>query len=311
MSLLKRILSAVAKRSYWYVYVAGVLVLIASGYLWWSRVYLAPERVFWSMLSSSMSTNGVTIETSQDSDQASISQLVQIELGSTNRAHSLTTLKQGNTEVKTEIIGTKDADYTRYRSIVTDQKGSDGKPLNTSKVVNVWAKSDDSEQSDTQASGHRLFSQAVLGIGLPVGSVPVPIGKLSPKQRDSLMSLIKSQNVYQASFKDGKVKKERKDGRLLYTYDTKIQTILYVRLMKEFAKDLGLHELDAVDPNTYTTAEPLQVKLTVDARSRQLVSVDNGQGYKQTYEGYGLPLNIQIPKKTITTEELQARLAQL
>jgi hypothetical protein len=137
----------------------------------------------------------------------------------------------------------------------------------------------------------------------------MPLGEVSPGQREDLIREMKSENMYDVPFKD--VKKERKAGRLLYTYDVKIQTILYVRLMKEFARDLGLHELDAVDPNTYQSAQPISVKLTIDAYSRQLVSVDGGQGYTQSYTGYGLPLKTSVPKNPITTQELQKRLGAL
>ncbi len=311
MTLNKQRLLAITTRQLLYMYAAGVVLLVLMGYLWWTRVYLAPDRVFWGMVNTSLSTSGVTIETSQQTQQATIKQLVQVALGNTDEAHSLTTLTQNGTVVKTEIIGTKTADYTRYRSIQTNQKNQQGKPLDTSKVVGVWAKSDDTQQSATQASGHQLFSQTVLGIGLPVGSVPVPIGNLSASERSSLLNMIHNENVYQTSFKRDDVRRQTKNGRLLYTYDTKIQTILYVRLMKEFAKDVGLHELDQVDPNAYQTAQPLDVKLTIDARSRELVGVDNGQGYQQTYEGYGLPLQISLPQHPITTQELQNRLSQL
>lgn len=310
MPQVKRIFSILTNRPYWQFYTLGVVLLLVSGYLWWTQIYLNPQRVFWGMIDNNLSTSGVTMEVSQKSGQSEIKQLIQMELGDTNRAHSLTTLKQGKTEVKTEIIGTKDTDYTRYRSIKTDQKNASGQPLNTAKVVDVWAKSAAVEQSPTQASGNQLFSQAVLGIGLPVGSVPVPIGKLSAQQREKLMQFIRNDTVYQTSFKN--VKKERKDGRLLYTYDVKIQTILYVRLMKEFAKNVGLHELDQVDPNMYQSAEPLSVKLTVDAQSRQLAGVESSQGgYRQSYKGYGLPLDVALPTKTITTDELTQRLSEL
>jgi hypothetical protein len=309
MQLSKKSLSAITKREYWYVYVAGAVILLISGYLWWSRVYLSPQRVFWSTVKNSLSTKGVTTELDQTTQGSSLKQLVQMELGTTNMAHSLTTLKQGSTEVKTEILGTSEADYTRYRSIKTDQKNAEGKPLDVSKVVGIWSKSDDTQQTETQSSGHQLFAQSVLGIGLPVGSLPMPIGEVSPGQREDLIREMQSENMYTISFKD--VKKERKEGRLLYTYDTKIQTILYVRLMKEFARDLGLHELDAVDPNTYQSAQPISVKLTIDAYSQQLVSVDSGQGYTQTYAGYGLPLKTSVPKNPITTQELQKRLGAL
>lgn len=286
-------------------------MLLGSGYMWWSRIYLAPERVFWSMVSNSLSTKGVTMEMTQESEGNKLTQYIQMELGTTNKAHSLTNLKQGNTEVKTEVIGTPSADYTRYRSIKTDQKNAEGKPLNISKVIGVWSKSDDAEQTDTQSSGHQLFAQSVLGIGLPVGSIPVPLGEVSASQRQDLLREMKTEKLYGVSFKPKDVKKERKDGRLRYTYNVKIQTILYVRMMKEFAKDLGLHELDSVDPNTYQTAAPLDVKLTVDAYSRELAAVDSGQDYAQTYKGYGLPLNVSVPSRPITTTQLQTLLGQL
>ncbi|HEU4914599.1 MAG TPA: hypothetical protein VFT16_04315 [Candidatus Saccharimonadales bacterium] len=309
MRLSKNSFSAITKHDYWYVYVAGAILLVLSGYLWWTRVYLDPQRVFWSMINTSLSTKGVTTELKQEAQGSSLKQIVQMELGTTNAAHSLTTLSQGSTEVKTEIIGTSEADYTRYRSIKTDQKNSQGKPLDIAKVEGVWAKSNDAQQTETQSSGHQLFAQAVLGIGLPVGSVPVPIGQVTAGQREDLVRNMKNEGLYAISFKDAK--KERKGGRLLYTYDAKIQAILYVRIMKEFARDLGLHELDAVDPNTYQSARALRVTLTVDAYSRQLVAVESGQGYTQTYAGYGLPLKASVPSKYITTKELQDRLGSL
>jgi hypothetical protein len=309
MTLSER-LSPITSRPYWWLYALGIAILLVSAWLWWTMVHLSPERVFWGMVENSLSTRGVTIETTQSSEQSKARQLVQMELGPTGRAHSLTTLVQGNTEINTEIIGTRDADYTRYRAIKTDQKNAAGKPLDISKVLNLWSRSDDIAQSATQSSGHQLLAQAVLGIGLPVGAVPVPIGEVTPKQRQNMLQQIRDQGVYEITF--GDAKKERKDGRLLYTYDVKIQTILYVRLMKDFAKNLGLSELDQVDPNSYQSAQPLEVKLTVDAHSRQLVGVDNGMaGYKQAYSGYGLPINVDLPKDPISSSELQQRLTEL
>lgn len=309
LSLPKRV-SSITTRPYWWVYALGILVLVASACLWWTKIYMGPERVFWGMLEKSLSTRGVTIEISQDSAQSKVKQLIQMELGVTDRAHSVSMLTQGNTQVKTEIIGTRDADYTRYVSIKTDQKNAAGKPLDVAKVLNVWSKSDDTAQSETQASGHQLFAQAVLGIGLPIGTLPVPIGEIAPKHREKMLNEIRDQDIYDISFKDVKIK--RKGARLLYTYDAKIQTILYVRLMKNFAKNVGLHELDQVDPNAYQSAQPLQVKLTVDARSRQLVGVDGGQeGVVQTYKGYGLPVKAALPKNPISSAELQQRLTEL
>lgn len=310
MSEFKSRFAFITSRPYWWVYALGIVILIASGWTWWAKVHLAPSNVFWGMMENNLHTKGVTIQTNQDSQQGTVKQLVQFELGNVNKAHSFSTIVQGTTKVQTEIIGTRDADYSRYKSVKTDQKNAEGKPLNTSKIVGVWAKSDDTQQSATQQSGHQLFAQALIGVGLPLGGVPVPLGDVTPKQREKLLSQIHEQGIYNASFKD--VVKQRKDGRLLYTYHTKIQTILYVQLMKNFAKDLGFTELEAVDPNTYQDSATLQVDLTVDANTRQLVSVLNSEsGAKQQYSAYGLPLNVSIPKNTISTAELQKRLGEL
>ncbi len=274
-------------------------------------MYMNPERVFWGMIENSLATKGVTTEVSQTVGQGEIKQLVQFEAGTAKWAHSLSVLKNGNTEIKTEVIGTQAADYTRYRSIKTDQKNSEGKPIDAVKVLNVWSKSDDIPQSATQSSGHQLLAQAVLGVGLPIGSVPVPIGALTPSQRADMVAYIRSSSVYTVSFDTKDVKKERKNGRLLYTYNVNIQTIPYARLMKEFAKNLGMHELDAVDPNAYQTNEPISIKFTVDAYAKHLAGVDTGQGYKQAYKGHGLALHATPPDKYITAPELRQRINEL
>ena len=302
-------LSALTSRPYWYVYLIGIIILIATASLWWSFVYMSPKRVFWSMLDNSLATRGVTTTVSQGSGTEHVQQIVQFDLGVQRRARSATTLVQGGTEIKTEMLATPTADYSRYRLIRTNEKRSDGKPLDTSKVIDAWSKSDNTQQTATQSSGHQLFAQSVLGIGLPVGSVPVPVGAVSDRERAALIDEMRSGNLYDVSFKD--VTKTRKGGRLLYTYKLKVQTIVYVHVMKEFAQALGLHELDQVDPNSYQSAQPLSVTITVDAVSRRLVSVDTGQGYAPTYQAYGAPITTPIPQHAISEGELKKRLSQL
>jgi hypothetical protein len=294
----------------WLLGVGGAVVVVLLAALWWWQVYLSPTKVFWGMVDSSLATKSVVLETSQSNGQDSIKETVHMDLGTANRVHSLTELQQGTTKVKTEIVGTRDADYTRYIQVHSDKKNADGKPADVSHVLHVWSKSDGQQQTQTQASGHQSFSQAVLGVGLPLGSIPVPIGGLDADQQKALGTKIRQENVYEPSL--GSVKKSFKNGHLQYTFDVKVQTIPYVRMMQLFAKDIGLHELDGVDPNTYQSTQPISMKLVVDAASRQLVRVDTGdQGYNQTYTGYGLPVQVTPPASFISAAELQKRLAEL
>lgn len=300
----KPFIARLGELPYWQAYLSGSFILLVSFWAWWVLVFTAPAHVFWRMLENSLSTGSVVVESRQITGRGSIKQLIHMDTAQAGQAHSLTTLTQGTTSVQTEVIGTRTTDYTRYTRITSDKK------IDFSKLRNIWAKSEDTQQSNTQASGHQLFAQAVLGVGLPLGSVPVPIGDLTPVQRENLMRYIRNQNVYQPSWQT--VKKERKNGRLYYTYPVKIQTILYVSLMKRFANYQGLSELDAVDPNTYQSAAPLELKLTVDAYTHQLVAVDFGtQDYTQRYVSYDLPLHARVPTQFITSTELQERLSKL
>lgn len=303
--------SLITDKPYWQAYVVGTILLIISAILWWTQLYTGTKAVFWNMIDTSLKTSSFVTETSQSNGEDSFKQLTHTDLRA-GRVQSLTILKQSGAEVKTEVVGTKDVDYTRYISIVPNKKDAAGNPvaMDTSSVLNVWSKSDETAQSETQASGHQLFAQATLGLGLPIGSVPVPVGNLEPKERQTFVRQIRSQNMYEPNFKT--VKKERKDGRLLYTYEVKVQTISYVRLMQAFAKQIGLKELEKVDANTYSSAEPLVLKMTVDAHSHQLVRVENAQGYVQEYKSYGLPLKATEPKQdVISSAELQRRLSEL
>ena len=83
-------------------------------------------------------------------------------------------------------------------------------------------------------------------------------------------------------------------------------------MLKSFAAGVGLDNLKAVEPNSFSGSAPIEVKLTVDALSRRLVGVSlAGTEYMQTYSGYGVPVNASVPTKAISNEELQRRLADL
>lgn len=291
------------KNPYLWCYVIGTALFIVSMVSWWFVVYLGPKHVFWSMVQNSLATKSVVTRTHQSAEGDSLQQLIHIDTDKAHMARSITTLKQGKTEVKTEILGTRDADYTRYLAINTDSKAD------TSKVKGVWSKNDVVAQTQDQASGHQLFAQATLGVGLPLGSVPVPIGDLPSSQRHSLYDFIISEGVYRPAF--DKVKKEHKNGRLQYTYEVTVNTIPYIRMMQKFAKDLGLTELEAVDPNMYQESPTLTAKLLVDAYSHQLIAVDMGELGKTEYTSYGIPLKAEVPKETISAAELQKRLDAL
>lgn len=292
-------------KKYWIHWLigVGVVLLVGSGALWCFKLSVQPERVFWNTIEQSLSTSGVTLSSNLTQGEATLEQNMQFSLGADSKALSSTTLRQGGAVVVTQVLGTMDADYTRYSHIQTDRTNAQGQPLDLSKVLNVWAKSDHAKGESP------LISQTVLGLTSALGSMPIPIGKLNPEQRHNLMQQIKNESVYEVAFKDAK--KEVTDGRLYYTYEVKIQSIPYVHLVKEFAKQVGLHDLDELDPNDYQ-GEPLTVHIKIDARARHIVSVDvPSADFHQSFTSYDIPVAVEVPKDSIPAEELQNRLNEL
>lgn len=285
---------------YWICGGGGAALLLLAGFFWWHSTSLNPKRVFWGAINTNLTTSGVTLESTQQSGGTSQQQYLQLGFGAQSQAHSLTVLQQGKAVVKTENISLPMGDYTRYVSIDTNKKGKDGKPLPTNNVLNVWAKTEGTQSKDKDVP--QLFGQVLLSLSLPFGN-------LQPDQRNSLIQEIKDDNLYATDF--SKVTKQHKNGRLQYVYSVKLQPILYIRFMRDYAKTMGLHELDNVDPNSYSGAKPITIQWTVDARARQLVGVDYGNSHKEVYAGYGVTPHLSAPAHPISAQELQQRLSTL
>jgi hypothetical protein len=175
--------------------------------------------------------------------------------------------------------------------------------MNFSKVLGVWAK------TDNIGGQSELLPQSVLGTNLPLGGVAIPLASFSPDNRDKLVNQIRSDKVYDISFKD--VERTHKNGRLIYTYKASIKPDKYAAMMKEFGKLAGVHTLDSLKPEQYAGQPPFTLKLAIDARSHRLISASSEDGsIKQTYTGYDIPVIIKLPTETISSDELQKRLQQ-
>lgn len=284
------------------IYVAGGLLLLAAAWLSWNNLNNKPERVFWNMIDQSLATSGVTVQASRQGNGTDVKQTIQFSLGGRNISHSVTTLSQPGTTVQDEIIATPEVAYTRYLNVKTDQKRPDGKPMDFTKINGVWAKG--------EGSGSQLLSQDLLGTGLPLGGVAIPMANLTPELRHKLLRQIKEQGVYKTSFDSAK--KEQKNGRSVYIYNVEIQPVLYANMMKSLAKSIGVHDLDNLDPQAFGDKESFELLLTVDINARQLLSAEAvGADIKQTYTSYDIPVSVSPPAQTISTTELQKRLTEI
>ena len=286
-------------RKHWIMafYVLAAIVMVASVWLWFNRIQTNPRRAFWSAISHSLSSSAVTVSASQTADGSTLQQKVALNLGSPNITHGRVTVIKGDTTIATEIIGTPKADYSRYVSISGGKQSAT--ELAGKGILNVWAKSEP-----------QLFGQTTLGVGLSLGSVPVPIANAHGAAHDTLLKDIKNRNLYQVNFNN--VKKEQRDGRLLYTYEVSSAPFVYVEVLQLVAKQIGVTSIDSIEPGDYRELQNVKMHITVDVRAGHVVKVTfDGSNYAQQYSAYDVPSSAVIPAKTIPMDDLQKRLQSI
>lgn len=282
--------------------VCGVIILLTGVWLWWHNIFTNADQVFWKMMGNNLSTVSVTKHVVEDSDGQKIDQYSQLKFGSQNAARNLVTITQasgaGTSTVKSESIGTLSNDYSRYIKINSNEKGANGQPYDFSKVIGVWGKSADGNDSAQTV----YFRQAALN------SV-VPFGWLDPGARATLVDQMKTKQVYNVN---GTTEKKKENGKLVYIYTVDINAQAYIALLQEYVKKLGLDVGQSLDPSAYAGIAPIRAQFTVDPYSRQLQKIHyEASNRDEEFMSYGLSEPIAVPGQTIPIEQLQSKLQNL
>lgn len=281
--------------------VIGTLLIVGSIVAWLVLVRNNPNQVFNEMLENNFRTASVTRTVDQDNGYQKLHQVMRIQNRTEHITHGITVLTQGiggRTVVVTESIGTPTVDYVKYNSITTTQKSQKGKSLNFDGVTNVW--SINKVNSDEQLGN--LYQDVTLGNLFLFAD-------LSQANRNSMMNLINDQKVYTVDY--GNVKKSWVDGRLKYTYKVAISPAAYIAMIKQYGQYIGLTQLEKLNPDSYKNAAPVKFEVVVDVLSQHPDSVVmQSSSSRQTFNGFGIIENIEIPENTIPASELQERLNQ-
>jgi hypothetical protein len=284
------------------VVVSIAVVLLVVGGIWWSiAAAQSPTAVFNAMLANNLSTPSVTRVVQQNGSGLSVSQYTQMNFTQQPTAHALTIFKQNGGSIATEEISDSKSDFVRYQKIVATAKTKDGKNIDVSNVVGQWAKLNaGSGLGTTVTSG--LFEQSLLGV--------LPIGNLRPAMQQQLLTYIHDKQIF--TYDASKVKTTNLGGRKVYEYAVSIAPQPYIVLMQTFGKQVGASQFASLDPNAYAQAAKVQVTLKIDARSHTLAELnETSAGRVESYQGYGVIANTDLPKATLTTQELTDRLGKL
>lgn len=271
-------------------------MVIGLTWAWWAFVYNSPKHIFQAMLDNSLNTYGVTKSVTQKDQNGTLEQVSQAQFGARNLVDTHTTITQpsegGDTKVKTQTIGTATDNFLRYSSIEVPASG-EAESKDFSSITGTWGKQ---TVADSQQSA---FSEMLFGAVL-LGYVPA-------SQRQELMDMINSKNIYSVDY--SKVEHKKEDGKSFIVYPVSINTKAYVELLQRYDEMLGLKLMSQLDVSQYEDSPPITVKLHVDKTSRNLLRVEyDDQSRDERLSGYGIQPNLDLPTDTVSQEELQAKL---
>jgi hypothetical protein len=288
-------LSSVSERTWRIVAVIVVAVLIILFALFGAaRATDGPQAVFWGAIENSMRARALTVSSTASASGTKEQVLSQLDFGQHPLARTFTKLSASGSVAETETLTTPNAQYIRYDYI---HKLVHGKPANFANVLDVWAKS-------ASYSGNTVppaFSQTLLD-----DLLPFPMGQLTSAERTRLLNQIQDGQIYTVNF--AKTKKTTYNGRPVFVYKVSIEPVLYLQLIKNYAPDVDMHQLDQLDPNEYGGEAAVQATWTIDAYSKELVKADDGTGKTQIYSGWDVPISEPVPQHAISASELQKRL---
>ncbi|HYF97256.1 MAG TPA: hypothetical protein VD947_04450 [Patescibacteria group bacterium] len=277
--------------------VLGCVILVGvTGWLWWAKIVVNPDRVLNDTISNNLRTKSITKHVSQSGPEGGVEQTAYLSFFPPDiNAQTKTILSQGSgsktASITTDTIGTKTADYVRY----SDVAGAEGLPgaerLND--LLGVWAK-----RQSNPANGEQLtfLNETIFNVML--------FGDLDNEQKTKLEELIYKSNLYQYS----SAEKRLENKRLVYVYDVSINPEDLVTVIQEYVRLTGVADADQFDPAQYKGVPPVKVQLTIDVFSRQLQKIEYSTGRVETYSGQNLFRPDNIPEQTIPIDELQKKL---
>ena len=279
---------------------ASLLIVVATfAYNHW---YADPQRVFWGMIGNNLATNGVTRQVIQTNGPSKSNEISQITFGANPTIHIVKKISDSSsvpaTRLTLEGIGTPTDDYQRYSLIDRPPIAAQGKP-DYSKIYSLWVRSGTTSGGDRDNSPPQLFNQTLFGAMI--------FGNLPQAKRSELVAYLKNHPAYKVDF--AKIQRVTEVGRSTYVYKTEIMLRNYAGAVQLFAKALGLSASARISPSSYALGDKLNVEISVDVLSRQLVKIGYpDSGAQERYSGYGLSPRLELPTRSVNSKTFQEAL---
>lgn len=285
----------------WGIMSLAILLFVVFAGVWYFKVHLSPERVFWSMINDTLSTSGISRTVVQTSPGGGSTEQSQLNFGVPTTVLVKKTIQDSSSgptsTVVIEGLGTDKADFQRYLKV--DRLTADGKPLDYSPVYGLWIKTNESQGGTSTDS--TILSQALLGAVL--------IGNLNPQDRKAVVQLLHN-GAYEIDTNN--VITTKVGNHKVYTYNVKVALNPYAKALVLYASTMGLASASTVNPSNYGPNDKLEMKISVDKMSRQLVRINyTNADIVENYGSHGIFHNIADPDKITPVKTFQQKLQQI
>lgn len=278
--------------------ILGVGLFAASGTVFYRQIFTDPDRVLDDMLAKSLQTGSIQRQISFTTQQSSVDQTYYNTFSPNNATESILILKEGNykagqaTEVTKQSIGVADKDFVRYKAISLPP-GSEQKDF--SKVLNVWGRLDKTDNGEVPGT----LNESIFSI--------VPFANLPSAERNLVMAEADKVNLYKYT----NTKLTYKNGRPTLSYEMAIKPESLLKVLNVYATVTGTGDKEQLNPEQYKDSQDINIQLEVDLLSRHVREIKFiGSSREETYGAYGLKRPIELPKESISVDELQSRLTQ-
>lgn len=270
----------------------GVLILLASSYVWFTRLYMTNERRFWSAVENSMATPSVVRTLTEGGTGNLVVQDYRFHFAPErvieNRVEFTQKSATVDTQVITEGVIYPEDQFLRYTKFINKSEGSFDE--NIDEVLGKWA-----HQSSTDGEEGRLnYLSEYVTLAI--------FGNYSPSARGELVSRLTDNQIYQVDYQNAI--EDTLDGEKVLRFGVAVNLREYAALLNDAFVKAGYGDFPPLNPDNYQEGSTLNSQFVVRKRDNVLVGINFG-GREEAYSNYGVVKTVATPEAELSIDELQ------
>jgi hypothetical protein len=282
-----------------YFLLFGVLIAVVTSYIWYTELYMTPERRFWSAINNSMATPSVIRTLTQGGSGNQVVQDYRFNFAPQrvvqNRVVYTEKSATTDTSVTTEGIIYPTEQFLRYTDF-TNSRTDNENEANIDEVLGAWAVQE--SEDEEQAKLNYLSEQVSLVI----------FGNYGASFRNQVLSEMQANNVYGEKLNDAL--EDSLDGEKVFVYQIDVKLKKYAELLNRAFIQAGYGEFPPLDPENYAEDSTVNGTVVVSQKDNSVIRISFG-GREEAYGNYGVVKTVEKPEAELTVEELQQRVQEL